>query len=108
MRLSSISSYLSQSEAALLAVLAEKVMQQAEQTIKTTQIGEDRRVNAFDAQECAYTLKCVAEQSILENDGELYGWLKRVRESVVVKEGWIDLDGIVEEQATSDELKEQA
>lgn len=68
MKLSAIGSYLSQTEAAILAVIAEKIMASAERYIatRTEDCGD-----ACDAQDAAYTLKCIAEQSILANDGRL-------------------------------------
>jgi hypothetical protein len=98
MKLSSISSHLSQSEAAVLATLAEKVQRSAEASRKRQrQSNSDYLDDSYyqmcgEAVEAAYVLRSIAEQSILDNDGELYTWLKRVRESEVCKQGWIDFD----------------
>lgn len=97
MKISAIGSYLSQTEAATLWHLADKVMALAEANLSKTSPGlgiTKREADASDAQGAAYALRCVAEQSILENDGMLNDHLKKTK-VILEKDGLVDFDAVV-------------
>jgi len=88
MKLSAISEYLTQTEAAILVILAEKIMLEAE--IAAEQNNSTTRAKALEAADTAYCLRCVAEQSMRNNDGVISTTKQKVLDSAVVKEGWIN------------------
>lgn len=94
MRLSAINSFLSQSEAAILAVMMEKIMAQAEEAVKRSEISSQQKDDACECQDVAYAIRCCAEQSLLANDGEMMTWKEKVRKNEVLAD-WLDLEGVI-------------
>lgn len=110
MKLSSISEYISQSEAAILVLIAEKIMQDAETNMENLNLSKRIETpelqatydEAVEAQAAAYAIKCVAEQSIMANDGQLMSWVQRARKDVGLA-GWIETP-----ETDDDKLHEQS